>query len=160
MSKRIGVCFAYFIDGVFHGWYTDSFGTLGKKSPKIYTYSPEQVQVIQKNFNHKIKTIESSTYAEAKEKCSSLGDAFQLPLYQYEEFLRGAKVELRVVECPIYDGPNPDYDEVAFKESIAKGEKYDKPWWIYADYTLVNEWAKTAPIAFLEVLKPTYANAI
>ncbi len=43
------IVFAYYVKGEFKGWRADSFGTLDKKWPKIYTYSPEQVETIKKN---------------------------------------------------------------------------------------------------------------
>ena len=37
---RKTVCFEYFADGNFLGWYSDSFGTITKNQPKLYGYTP------------------------------------------------------------------------------------------------------------------------
>ena len=42
--------------------------------------------------------------------------AFGLLAFSGEDELRGKDVELRVVECPEYDGPNPDFDEEDYKK--------------------------------------------
>lgn len=43
------IVFGCFVNGEFKGWRQDTFGTLRTNWAKIYTYSPEQVEIIKKN---------------------------------------------------------------------------------------------------------------
>jgi hypothetical protein len=151
------VCFAYFADGNFLGWYSDSFGTITKWEPKLYGYTPEQVEVITKNFRYKMKKLKEDWNLRkfnpglAILDASIVSDAKKLA--EYDE------VKLCVVECPIYDGPNPNFD----KERHENWSVYDrKPFyepenqnWVHADYQLVKGWAMSKPTVFLEVIYNT-----
>jgi hypothetical protein len=46
--------FAYYKNNEFMGMRCDSFGTLRKDFAKVYTYSPEQVEVIKDNTKHEL----------------------------------------------------------------------------------------------------------
>ena len=59
-KNRKPICFAYFADGKFLGWYADSWGSIRKDSPKIYGYSEDQVETITKNFRHKMSKLSRS----------------------------------------------------------------------------------------------------
>lgn len=48
-ETKIKCVFGYFVKDEFQGWRQDTFGTMGKKWAKIYTYSPKQVEVIKEN---------------------------------------------------------------------------------------------------------------
>jgi hypothetical protein len=151
------ICFAYFGDGKFLGWYADSFGSIRKDSPKIYGDSKEQIETIIKNFNYKLSKIKEQSKIDLH---NSLGSALlnnslnsdSNELFKYKE------IELRIVECPIYDGPNPDFDREAHKKWLYEsdrqnGDKYHIPSWIYANYTKVKEWALNEPTEFLSIIK-------
>jgi len=71
-------------------------------------------------------------------------------------------VELRIVDCPEYDGPNPKYNEAKYKKWVKK-EKAEKGVnfkyancpkeldnWIYSDYAKVKAWASIEPKEFYE----------
>lgn len=157
------ICFAYFADGEFIGWYGGTFGPVSK-SPKVYTYSKEQIEVVSKNFRHKISEINRTTLKEAHKTADSLGETIGLLKFTSEDKLRGKKIELRVVICPYYDGPNPLYNTDAFKkfnaEAHAKGQKikdkdmpFDCQCWIYADYDKIQEWANDEPTEFLQTIE-------
>ena len=192
-EKRNCICFAYFGDGKFLGWYSDTFGTITKDNPKIYGYSEKQLEIIRKNFSQKVKAskdggddflgaVARALTGRVAEKATSimtvrsLAGKAQLSEYQ--------NIELRVVECPEYDGPNPDFDEEEYKR-LREEEKvkmtdfgvFDVPGpskermeivekfhdifgrvecnnWIYADYAAIKEWASNTPTKFLETIKP------
>jgi hypothetical protein len=151
---RKSVCCAYFGYGKFLGWYADSFGSIRQDGPKIYGYTPEQMATITTNFRYKLKKMDSkSDLGSAVHGLKLLDrtlDADSKILSQYQT------VELRVVECPEYDGPNPNFDKARHENWTA----YDrKPMyepcnrdWIYADYSKLTEWSAQAPSEFLEVI--------
>lgn len=173
------ICFAYFADGKFIGWYADSFGSIRANSPKTYSYSEKQIEIVSKNFRHKLErgntlSLDLKNPAANYLLNSSL-DADSKMLSQYNT------IELRVVECPEYYGKNPDFDEEDYKRKDAEREqkfkesgiadmpismerfeavkKFDEANhvecnnWIYPDSEKVREWAKNAPTEFLEIIK-------
>lgn len=178
------ICYAYFIDGKFVGWYADSFGSVRPQSPKLYSDMEKQNPVILSSLRHKLNKINTSSFDQAKEKVTNVFQAIGLAGYDSEELLRGREVILKIVESPIYDGPNPDFDEEAYialneerrkemkaegifdipapsKERVAAIEEFDtrhaRPKadnWIYADYSKVKEWAATEPTVFLGEIDP------
>lgn len=130
MDKSI--CFAYFGDGKFLGWYADSFGSI-RDSPKVYPNSERQLEIISSNFRNKVNKIKGvqeedfgSTVVKVMEplneggaKLLSLGmHSDRKILSQYEN------IELRVVECPEYDGVNPDFDKAAYE--ILVNQRFNK----------------------------------
>jgi hypothetical protein len=180
---RKNIAFAYFIDGVFGGWYSNSFGTVSPSSPKIYGDSQEQIDIITKNFQHKIKKINTTTFEEEKNKITGGIAVFGLLSFTNAEELKGKEIELRIVDCPIYDGPNPDFNKAVYdrlveaeKEQMTKDGIFDIPApsmaryeavqdfykrngrikhdsWIYPDYEEVKKWASVAPTEFIKVIK-------
>jgi hypothetical protein len=192
--KRNCVCFAYFANGKFIGWYSDTFGTITKNEPKIYGYSEEQLETIKINFSAKVKRSKDGSddflsqvarmISPLNEKAGSMMTIHSLTekakLEEYQD------VELRVVECPEYSGPNPDFDEKEYKERVAERhtkmkdfgvfetsgkerieiiERFDDIFgklelnnWVYPDCDKVREWASTEPTEFIDVIKPEYGN--
>ena len=162
-NKTIG--FAYFGDGVFIGWYSDSFGTITSNRPKLYNYSTNQIATVKGNFIYGLSQIKKNDDSSEKKEADNVVDAIlhinRKDLSQYKN------VELRIVECPYYDGVNPNYDEEKYKEwkedYKAKNNgniRYsDCPKelesWIYADKTKVREWAEKEPTEFIEVVTST-----
>ncbi len=180
MKKSIR--FAYFGDNNFIGWYGDSFGSIVKTSPKIYGYSKEQIATIQGNLTYKMSKLkEESNIGSSNPAFAIIDNSLnrdKTNLLNYNE------VELRIVECPEYDGRNPDFDEVAYEQLIAERKEqmtkegiFDIPApsrertnaiaefeiryprqkcdnWIYADYEKVKAWASIEPTVFIEILKP------
>ena len=180
-TKRKSVCFAYFGDGKFLGWYADTSGSIRSNSPKVYPYKESQVQVIRTNFQRKMKRLnEPSDLGKLHPGLSIMDEglnADKTNLLQYQV------VELRMVECPFYDGPNPDFDKVAYDKLVEERRQlmteegvfnipapsverfdavkaFDKkhPFpksdnWVYADYSQVKEWASKEPTVFFEVVK-------
>lgn len=196
MEKREKcICFAYYGNGKFLGWYSDTFGTITRSSPKIYGYSEHQLDIIKKNFSHKVKSskdgsddflggvaralagtgrVDESTTSMMTIK--SLAGKAQISEYE--------NIELRIVECPEYSGPNPDFDKEEYdrkraerkekmiemgifdipapsKERRAAIEKFNDIFgdlecnnWTYPDYERVKEWASNEPSEFLEIIKP------
>jgi hypothetical protein len=151
---RKSVCFAYFGDGKFLGWYADTCGSIRSTGPKIYGYSSGQMETITTNFRSKLKKLgDKSNIGSIIPGLRLLDNSLNADsniLAQYKT------VELRVVECPVFDGPNPNFDEKRHENWIAYDRKpmYEpcNPSWIYADYTKVNEWASNEPTEFLEVI--------
>mgnify|MGYP000861918923 FL=1 len=159
-NKTIG--FAYFGDGVFIGWYSDSFGTITSNRPKLYTYSANQIATVKGNFIYGLSQIQKRNTPSENKEADNVVDAIlnvnRKDLSQYKN------VELRIVECPYYDGVNPNYNEEKYKEwkedYKAKNNgniRYaDCPKelesWIYADKTKVREWAEKEPTEFIEVV--------
>jgi len=182
MKKSI--CFAYFADGKFIGWYGGTFGGVSK-CPKIYPNTEHQKKVVAENLSYKIKKINSSSFDEAKEKPENTGlAALGLLTFASEEKLRGKEIELRVVESPEYDGIDVNFDKEAYEklknehhQKMKDAGIFDIPApsyerskaiddfekvnprpkcnnWIYADYDKVEEWAKNEPTEFIDVIKP------
>lgn len=108
-------CFAYYANGEWVGWYGGTFAALSK-SPKLYSNLDGVRPVIIENFSNKMKKINETSYDEEKTKVSGYA-ALSLLTFSGEDVLRGKDVELRVVECPEYDGPNLDFDKDAFLKS-------------------------------------------
>lgn len=184
------ICYAYFIEGKFVGWYADSFGSVRPQSPKLYSNMEAQNPVILANLKYKLNKINTSSFDQAKEKITNVLQAIGLAGYDSEELLRGREVVLKIVESPIYDGPNPDFDKEAYraahlehykkmkeegilnlpggpKERVAAIEEFNtrnpRPKadnWIYADYSKVKEWAATEPTVFLGEINPQKDEAI
>lgn len=133
MSQKKNICFAYFVEGRFVGWYADTFGSV-RPTPKIYTYSDEQVEIVFTNCIHKLEKINTSSYEEQKEKVTGLR-AIGLLYYDSEDILRGKEVELRVVECPFYVGFDPSGT------------------WVDANIDEVKEWAKVEPVEYIGIIR-------
>jgi len=109
------VAFAYFSKNKFLGWYADTFGSL-RAHPKVYRNSDVQIEVITRNFNHKLNEIARTNFKEAKGKVKGLA-ALGLLIFDSEDKLRGKEVELRIVELPFTDNSQKwlslNRDEVA-----------------------------------------------
>ena len=135
MTTRKSVCYAYYGDGKFLGWYADSFGSVRPNSPKVYGDTEKQREVITKNFRNKLSKLNEKSELDLRNPLGStlLNNGLNKDKDELSKFLN---VELRVVECPEYDGP---------------GDKRGE--WIYADYAKVKEWASTEPTEFLDVVK-------
>lgn len=176
------ICFAYYADGKWIGWYGGTAGSVSS-TPKVYSSLESMRPVITKNLTSKLKRIAESSFEEEKDRVTGLA-ALGLLIFDGEEQLRGKEIELKVVECPEYDGPNPDFDKVAHDIAWKKAHKefeeaakelpegpslerltFVKRWreehpepksndWIYADYQKVREWAKEEPTVFIETIKP------
>jgi len=179
MKKNI--CFAYYADGKWIGWYGDSSGQV-TSCPKLYTNSEEQLEIIKSNLTNKLHKINTSSFDEENKRVTGLA-AFSLLSFSSERLLRGKDIELRIIECPEYDGVNPDFDEEEYKTLLgvqndlmikegifnipapsiertkALEEFYKREGrvecnnWIYADYNKVREWAKIEPTEFIGVIK-------
>lgn len=179
------ICFAYYANGKFIGWYGDRFGSICK-TPKLYSNFEKAREVIVKNFSYKMKKINETSFEEEKDKTTNIVSAIGLAIFSGEEQLKlkGKEIELRIVECPIYDGPNPIFDEVEYEKSRheytnrmkAEGifnipatsiertkaikefeQKNPRPEcndWIYADFHEVKKWAANEPTEFIEIIKP------
>lgn len=189
------ICFAYYADGKWIGWYADSSGSV-RDWPKVYGFTEPQMDIVKENFRHKIKEINIESYKQnhekfmEKQKNNELGpgeaihQVAKLALHDSEKLLTGKDVELRIVECPIYDGPNPDFDKEAYTKDMLEyvnkmkeegifnipapsaarraaieefGSRNPRPKcnnWIYAKFEEIKEWAKTEPVHFIGVIKP------
>jgi len=189
MEKTI--CFAYYGDGEFIGWRTDTSGGIGK-IPKLYSGSFETKENIFESFLKKMKIINEISYEKALDEINKLQaigksneqviiKSLRLLAYTGHETLsKYKKVELRLIECPIYDGPNEDFDRDLYENFInahrkiydeflsKKGLKDDvhsknrfretygrfRPkWWIYADFNKLEKWASKAPENYLQTVK-------
>jgi hypothetical protein len=177
------ICLAYFADGKFLGWYGDSFGSISK-FPKLYSDFDKIKDIVSKSLSQKIKKIKESSFDEEKNGVTNIVSALGLAIFSHEEILRGKEVELRVVQCPIYDGPNPDYDAEKYEKELsdykqkmkdagifdipapslerlnairvfeAKNPRPRRNNWIYADISKMEEWAANEPTEFIEIIKP------
>lgn len=164
METPKSIAFAYFVNGEFVGWYADTFGSV-RDCPKLYRYKEKQLEVIRNNFQKKMKRINEETFEEARAKVKGL-QAISLAVFDSAELLAGkGRVELRIVETPFYEGPNPDFHEETYEKELAEWtnagcpgnfwEDYSsqpKETWIYADMSNVKMWAKQAPTEFKETL--------
>ena len=172
------ICFAYFANGNFLGWYADSFGSISETSPKLYGNDEKTIQIVSDNFRSKIAKIRETKFSDAKESATTFGEKLSLLIYSGSERIDVENVELRVVACPEYDGKNPNFDKQAYellleqrKQKMTQEGIYDIPApslertnaviafnelnpmpkcdnWIYADYEKVKEWAANEPTEF------------
>lgn len=176
------MCFAYFGDNKFIGWYSDTFGTVTKNNPKVYQYSESQVEIVKKNFQYNVSKFREKSELAVKTGDSRLSlldngiNSTRKGLSDYET------LELRVIECPHYEGENPNFDEEAWNLKLAERKQkmteegifeipapsierskavkdFDtrNPYpkcdnWIYCDYKKVMEWALNEPTEFLQLL--------
>lgn len=115
-GKYINIAFAYYVDGEFVGWYSDTAGTVSQKHPKIYTNSESQRATIKKNFLWKLEKARLPHEVENyNKKYFGMGpDALMKAMVgaqmnDYEILNAGEKVELRIVDYPQYTGCNPFY---------------------------------------------------
>lgn len=184
LTQQQSVCFAYFGDNKFLGWYSDTSGSISANSPKVYSYLDSMLPVITKNFRNKFSRVVNPINFEHEPTGNAVNlvlgildagnkDDLQL-LADYET------IELRAVGCPVYDGPNPDFDKVAYEqlcdehtalfnstginelsgiERFNAVQEFNKTTphpkannWIFADYTKVQEWALNEPTEFLTVI--------
>lgn len=181
-TQQQSVCFAYFGDGKFLGWYADSFGSIRPSSPKVYSSLDGMRETITKNFRYKISKVKSGEDVSLNIPNAAGAylingglkeDAKQLGSFN--------EIVLKVVACPFYDGPNPDYNEAEYDALCAArgvifnaegidlvpaghertnlvnefNTRYPRPKannWIYADYSKVKEWALNEPTEFLTVI--------
>jgi hypothetical protein len=202
MNKSI--CFAYYADGSFIGWYADSFGSV-RPTPKIYSDSIKQIEIISSNFRNKIKRISEESVSDVMDKFRAeegsllaleetdeiirkknalgISTLAKYAIHDSEDLLRGKNIELRIVECPEYDGINPDFDKEAYDKLAAEYRKrmeeagiFDIPApsierldaikkfesenprpirnsWIYADFNKVKAWAANEPTEFIGTIK-------
>lgn len=148
IDKRKRVCFAYYSGNKFLGWYSDSFGTVTKNSPKIYGYSKEQIAVIRKNLSSKLK---DKSFSEVLSKINPIaGKLVENSKERDKNILSNKDIYLRIIECPYYDGPNPEFNREDYKKDP---ENYSIESWIYADYSKVKEWASKEPDIFIDYIK-------
>jgi hypothetical protein len=132
MNTLNSVAFAYFSNDEFLGWYGGTFGGCST-TPKLYNDSEHQCDVIRKNFQNKLKSVNESSLNEELPKAGNLLQTIGLLKFSSEDELRGKDVELRTVETPFYDGKGPDG-------------------WVFADYSKVREWATNEPTEFKNTL--------
>ena len=176
-NTQKSICLAYFADGKFIGWYSDTSGSVTKDKPKLYTNSESQLEIIKSNLTRKLAKINSTTFAAAKEASDgSFAETFRLLSFSSEELLRGKAIELRIVECPEYDGENPDFDNAKYEQAYENWKQraisagvFGSPSiyayeiidpapkcnnWIYTDYGKVKEWAANEPTEFIGTIVP------
>jgi len=179
-TKKQCVCFAYFGDGKFIGWYADSFGSVRPQSPKIYTNTDRQKSVITRNFRAKMRRISEGAHPNLARLNQGFKLVDALTVRDGDKLATSSVVELRVVECPYYDGENQDFDYDDYERKCAEQRAqmkadgvFDIPApsrernealdsypnipcnnWIYADYALVKEWAKIEPTEFIDIITP------
>lgn len=90
------IVFAFYKNNQLLGYRLDTVGSIGFEYPKIYHYSPEQVQTVLENIQYNINGTKS------------LGKALGVPaIFEREkaikEFLTEEKAfEVRVLKCPEY----------------------------------------------------------
>ncbi len=163
-KTRKNICFAYFADGKFIGWYADSAGSIRENSPKIYGHSEEQISVITENFRYKLSKLSTPSVLADYVGLPGLGlldnslNADKTNLSQYND------IQLKITECPHYDGPNPNFDKEKYAEWLnaekaMNGDNFrysncpkELENWIYADYNKVKEWASIEPTKFIGII--------
>jgi len=111
--------FATFVNGELKGFRADTFGTLSLKHPKIYGYSPSQVETIKKNvklelnkagtsFMKTLLGIKGATPMNAEEQLLDGGAIIEQVEKAEDERRSWGEIELRVYEIPFgYD----EYEE-------------------------------------------------
>lgn len=177
---RKTVCLAYFGNEKFLGWYSDSFGTISKSSPKLYNYSKEQMDIIKTNLAYKFRDLDkNSTLAKHVSNLAILDNSLNRDKGVLSQY---TNISIKAVECPEYEGPNPDFDKEAYEKmvearrqelqelgvldlppgSIERLDALDEynithpepkcNNWIHADYAKVKAWASNEPTEFVETI--------
>ena len=131
MGKSI--CFAYFGDGKFLGWYADSFGGIRENSPKVYGDSKSQLETITSNFRCKVeqaRKYEKLAMETVIGNYNAVGGALLSVALRDDEtkIVECEHLELRIVECPFYDGPNPFFSRKVDKKSRKNHTKLYHKW--------------------------------
>ena len=143
--------FAYFKDDEFLGFRMDTFGTLGKDWAKVYTYSPEQVEIIKKNTEQELSnggtSFMKALFGMGGTPMNIEGDLLdknsiidQVSKGEQEKRQWG-KFELRVLEwCPreeFYDAcyPGEEWKKNKIMEEFMKKEPLE----IHKFQTIKNE---------------------
>lgn len=118
------ICFAYYVDDRFVGWYADTFGSV-RKTPKVYPNTQEQRDIIERNFRLKIQAIRTSTFEKERERIrhDGIGGVFALQMFDSAKVLnKGDIVELKIVRCPFL----PHEERKIRKWSLLKPKKTKK----------------------------------
>ncbi len=117
------VCFAYFGDGQFLGWYADTFGSIRPQSPKVYSSLESMRERIEHNFKYKVQCLRDKTSNPAADFIGTqnpVGGALIAKGLSYDETIleKYTDLELRAVACPYYDGPKLDFDQAAYETAV------------------------------------------
>lgn len=150
------ICFAYFVNDKFVGWYGDTFGTISKL-PKIYPNSARQIERIKKNFQYKMEKLFTNLHENAisEHPTVKLIQTLLFSTAEKDKELLGEdinEVVLKTITCDVYDGPNPDFDKkdydlwLADKKALGSDDtsKYPgEPQYIYASRDDVVMWVDT-----------------
>lgn len=110
---------AYFKDNVLIGFYSDSFGTIAKDFPKIYTYSESQLDTIKTNVEYTLKKVRENITENTGDiiaKVNPVGGALlSAGLSSHHNKIKELnEFELRALPCPGYIGEDWIYpkDEI------------------------------------------------
>lgn len=177
--RHNNVAYAWFKDGAFIGWFY-GLGAQVCDAPKLYADTDRQEAIITSNFRSKLRKFrEGITLEEAgKDKgVAGIGEIMQMS--GMNKLADGKEFELRKVETPFYDGPNPDYDkeeaqrirDIRWEALVAEGindipaglertrrvnefdKAYEGPTYDVPNwiygYEGVEEWAETEPTEFI-----------
>jgi hypothetical protein len=92
------VVFGYFVNDKLQGYRSDSFGHISKEFPKIYTYSPEQMEIIKNNVKEELSHSGSEFLDLLFGKDEEITQELKASEDQKREW---GEFEIRVLEFPI-----------------------------------------------------------
>lgn len=127
--NQVSIVFGHYKNGELLGYRADTFGTLTKRLPKIYTYSPEQVETILKNIKSTLGEKKPSL-GEALEKMGTVfinqdGQEIGNVLKEAEEKIYQQGQEARAFEVRVEICPDKIYEE----NFNVKTARYEKDIW-------------------------------
>jgi hypothetical protein len=134
MEKQY-VAFAHYKNGKLLGYRADTFGSI-RDRPKIYGYSPEQVEICLRWINSAMKQGGTKLGELLLEKTGNPIAALLVKGEKeiHEQLMDAETFEVRVVECPGYPWEK-EFD-------VKKAEWVEKCTWNYPSAE-IDEWIKT-----------------
>jgi len=109
------IIFGYYVNDELQGYRQDSFGSLSMDHPKIYGYSPEQIEIIRKNVKDELSHSGSSLL----DMLFGKEDEITQNLLKKEELKREwGDFEVRVMLFPV--------DREEWYDACTEGEEYKK----------------------------------
>jgi hypothetical protein len=107
------IVFAYWKDDTLMGFRADTFGTISMTQPKIYNYSPEQIETVMTNTRGTLNMQDSDLMKMIEEKGYS-----NQPLFAFARKTENTLRSWKTFELRVHPFIQPNYDEILLKVAI------------------------------------------
>lgn len=128
------IAFAHYKNGELLGWRQDSFGTVGKKSMKIYQYSKDQVETVLRGIRSNLGRKKDG-FGDALEKIGADPKAVDI-IKKAEDKIYEEGQKLGAFEVRVEKAPQAIYE----KEFDVKKAEYVTSMWPTYNQEEINEW--------------------